>query len=125
MDYQAIIQDLSEQVRRFDCKRKYKRGKTILQIYRLLDNSPSGSGNFRRQWGWEDVGEIRQYYKGPATIVNVTPSAPNYIKSLEGDPHKNFPVLQNEIRCKAFRHEAKKVFRNYLSAGIKQLEDDG
>ena len=123
MNYEDIVQDLSEYVERFDCKKLYKGRRTILQIYRLLDNRPSG-GDFRRQWGWEVVGEIRQAGKGPATIVNVTPDAPPYIKSLEDDTQDNFPILQNKIRCKAFQHEAKKVFRNYLSAKIKQLEED-
>lgn len=118
-----IIQDLSEHVERFDCKREYKRGKGILQINRRLGNRPLGE--FRRQDGWEDVGEIRQYDKGPATLVNVTPGAPNYIKSLEEKQYKSVPVLLNAIRREAFRHEARKVFRKYLSAEIKQLEDDG
>ena len=121
MDYKDIIQDLSEFLKVFDCQKSYKKRRTELKIYRLFGNRTSG--DFRRQWGWEPVGEIRQAGKGPATIVNVFPGAPNYIKSLEGKTCKNFPVLQNEIRCEAFRHEAKKVFRNYLSAEMKQLEE--
>ena len=123
MDYQGIIQDLSEHIKRFDCEKRQKRGKGILRIYHQLGKEPSGK--FRRQYGWETVGEIRQDGRNPATLVNVTPGAPNYIQSLEGKIRKNMPVFLNEIRCEAFRHEAKEVFRNYLSAEIKQLEDDG
>ena len=122
MDYQDIIQDLSEHVGRFDCKEGYKRGKKILQINSRLGNKPLG--DFRRQDGWEKVGDIRQFEKGPATLENVVHSAPPYIKSLEGKPYKSVPVLLNAIRREAFRHEAKEVFRNYLSAEIKKLEDD-
>ena len=123
MDYQDIIQDLSEHVERFDCKVANKRRGKILQINRQLGNKPLGE--FRRQDGWEEVGDIRQFEKGPATLVNVVPGASPYIKPLEGKTYKSVPVLLNAIRCEAFRHEAKKVFRNYLSADIKQLEDDG
>ena len=124
MDYQDIIQALSEHVERFDCKvERDKRQGKILQINSRLGNKPLG--NFRRQDGWEKVGDIRQFEKGSATLENVAPSAPPYIKPLEGKPYKSAPVLLNAIRREAFRHEAKKVFRNYLSADIKQLEDDG
>ena len=123
MDYQDIIQELSEHVGRFDCKAEPKRGKKILQINSRLGNKPLG--DFRRQDGWEEAGEIRQYGKSEATIVNVAPSAPDYLKPLEGESYKSVPVLLNAIRREAFRHEAKEVFRNYLSAAIKQLEDDG
>ena len=124
MDYQDIIQDLSEHVGRFDCKDGYdKRRRKILQINSQLGNKPLG--DFRRQDGWEKVGDIRQFEKGPAMLENIAPSAPSYIKPLEGETYKSVPVLLNAIRREAFRHEAKKVFRNYLSAEIKQLEDDG
>lgn len=118
MNYEDIIQDLSEFLKVFDSQKDYQRRRTVLKI-RTRDSW----SNFRRQWGWERVGEIRQAGKGPATIVNVYSSAPNYIKSLEGKTCKNFPVLQNEIRSAAFRHEARKVFRKYLSAEMKQFEE--
>ena len=121
MDYKDIIQDLSEFLKVFDSRKSYKTRRTELKIYRPLFGNTSGG--FRRQWGWELVGEIRQAGKGPATIVNVFPDAPNYIKSLEGKTCKNFLVLQNEIRCEAFRHEAKEVFRKYLSAEMEQLKE--
>lgn len=120
MNYEDIIQELSEFLKVFDCKKKSQR--PVLQI-RLRDWTADSWNDVRRQWGWEDVGEIRQAGKGPATIVNVYSSAPNYIKSLEGKTCKNFPVLQNEIRSAAFRHEARKVFRKYLSAEMKQFEE--
>ena len=60
----------------------------------------------------EKVGDIRQFEKGPATLMNVVPGAPLYIKPLEGKTYKSVPVLLNAIRREAFRHEAKKG--NYI-----------
>ena len=118
MNYEDIIQELSEFVKVFDSKKGSRGRRTVLEI-----RTTESWGDFRRQWGWKLVGEIRQAGKNPATLVNVEPDAPNYIKSLEGKSCQNFPVLQNEIRSAAFRHEARKVFRKYLSAEMKQLEE--
>ena len=115
MDYQDIIQDLSEHVERFDCRVAYSssRNEKILKINRWFGDKPLGE--FRRQDGWNAVGEICQpVSKGPATIVNVTHRAPNYIKSLEGETCENMAVLLHRIRCEAFRHNAKEVFRSRL-----------
>lgn len=124
MNYKAIIQDLSDFLNDFDCQRDYtKRGRRNPAL--KIRTRSSILGDFRRQWGWEVVGEIHQFDKSPATIVNVDSDAPSYIKSLEGKPEKNFLVLQNKIRCEAFRYEAKQVFIKYLLTEIKQLEDNG
>ncbi len=122
MDYQSIIQDLSEHVRRFDCMAGKKGGQKILQINRWLGGKALGV--FRRQDGWEKVGEICQSGKGPATLVNVVSSAPSYIRLLEGEEQESMPVLLQAIRFEAFRHEAKEVFKKYLSREIEQLEDE-
>lgn len=113
-----MVQDLTALVWRFDCKVTEGR----LQI--TSQNFPY-PGTHRRQHGWEDIGEVRQSGNSPAEIVNLANNAPVYLKPLEGESFPSKPVLLNAVRRESFRHKAKELLKDYLSAEIKQLEDDG
>ena len=114
MDYKAIIQALSEHIERVD----YREERGELRRYRL-DRARVRSEN------GTPVGDVSVWGKGTPVKIKLNPYAPCYLKPLEDEEFKSVPLLVGAVRREAFRHEAKKVFRNYLLADMKQLEDDG
>ena len=113
MDYQHIVQELTELIWEFDCKEAEGKLKIINQPTPYL-------GRIRRDGAWKTVGKIGY----PAKIVEVYDNAP-YLKSLENESFPSKPVLLNAVRRESFRHRAKEWFVAYLSAEIKQLTDEG
>lgn len=116
-----MVQKLAELVWQFDCEVREGELKILTS-----QNVPS-PGAKRRQHGWEPVGQvwIDKSREGEAKIWEVYDSAPDYLKPLKGRPFPSKPVLLNAIRRASFQHNAKELLKGYLSAEIKQLEDDG
>ena len=123
MDYKAIIQDLSEFLEICDCRAK----DGLLQIYQPPFGNRTRVKN-RRQDGWKIVAKIEKLKnknKSPVKIevIHWRARGLDYIKALDGETYANLEILECKVRSEMFRHEAKKMFKKYLSAEMKQLED--
>ena len=118
MNYKAILQDLSEHVERVD----YRVERGVLMRYHRTPTRVRNPNGTR-------VGAVSVWGKGLPVAIKLDSGAPSYLKLLENKEFKSVPLLEAAVRREVFRHEARKVFRKYLSeylsAEIKQLEDDG